>query len=97
VAGLTRRSPHEQRLTLLDRRRPKPLPLGVQFVAHLDPSSIKFDRHNSLLVTLVVPPEFAELALDVRYLAGIPLSVDVQRWRVAEHPANASGNGAAGG
>jgi len=87
VAGSTRRSPHEQRLTLLDRRHPKQLE-GVQFVAHLDPASIKFDRHGSLLVTLVVPAEFAEDGLDVRYLAGVPLSVDVQKWRVAQHPAN---------
>ena len=87
VAGSTRRSPHEQRLTLLDRRQPKVVD-GVQFVAHVDPSSIKFDRRGSMLVTLTVPAEFVELAMDMLYMGAVPLSVDVQKWRVAQHPAN---------
>jgi hypothetical protein len=94
VAGTTRRSPdervarapHTQKLTLLDRQH-IPHVESCQFIAHVDTTSIKFDRHGALLVTLVVPAEFAEYGLDVRFLAGIPLSVDIQRWKVApNHP-----------
>lgn len=92
MAGTIRRSPHKQSLTLLDRQRPKQVD-AVQFIAHIDTTSIKFDRHGGLQITLVIPPEFAELGLDVRFMAGIPLSVDVQKWVVAKHhPSNGIAN-----
>ena len=94
MAGTTRRSPHEQRLTLLDARRVPKVVDGVQFVAHVNPAAVRFNRHRALLVTFEVPPEFREAALDLLYLDGVPLSVDVQRWLVAEHP---SGGGLGGG
>lgn len=89
MAGTTRRNPHEQKLTLLDRKHAKNLD-SVQFIAHVETTSIKFDRHGALNVTLIIPAEFAELGLDVRFLAGVPLSVDVQKWKVVNHPSQRS-------
>lgn len=87
MAGTTRRPPHTQLLSLSDRLPPKQLE-NVQFIAHVDATSLKFDRHRALLMTFVVPSEFAELALDMRFMAGVPLSVDVQKWKVVDHPSN---------
>jgi hypothetical protein len=74
------RPAHDQRLTLLDRQPPRKVD-GVQFIAHVDSTSLKFDRHGGLEVRLIIPKEFVELGLDVRFLEGVPLSVDVQRWK----------------
>jgi hypothetical protein len=74
------RPAHDQRLTLLDRVPPRKVD-GVQFIAHVDSTSLKFDRHGGLEVRLIIPKEFVELGLDVRFLEGVPLSVDVQRWK----------------
>jgi len=68
----------------------------VQFIAHVS-SAIRFNSHNALLVQLLVPAEFVEDALDIRFMAGSPLSIEVQKWRIVpqrqttrwlvEHPA----------
>jgi len=93
VAGITRRNPHEQRLTLVDRKPPRKVD-QCQFIAHVDPATIKFDGHNALRISLTVPAEFVEEALDIRFMAGVPLSVDIQRWKVAHHPSTVQ-NGSA--
>jgi hypothetical protein len=84
VAGTTRRTAHSQRLTLADRKPPRRVE-EAQFVAHVDPATIRFDGHNALRLTLIIPAEFVEDALDVRFMAGVPLSIDVQRWKVASY------------
>lgn len=82
MAGTIRkREQPPQRLTLTDKRQPKRVD-SIQFIAHVNPSTIRFDKHNALLITLVVPAEFAEDALDLRYMSGVPLSVDVQKWKI---------------
>ena len=85
MAGTIRkRTPHTQTLTIADRKAPKRVD-HVQFIAHVN-ANIKFDTHNALVVTLLIPPEFVEDALDIRYMAGLPLSVDIQKWRVVPKP-----------
>ena len=86
MAGTIRkRTPHVQKLTVVDRKPPKRVD-QLQFIAHVNPATVKFDRHNALIITLVIPAEFAEDALDIRYMAGVPLSVDVQKWRAVPKP-----------
>lgn len=79
-----RRAPHDQKLTLLDAQKPKAVE-HLQVIGYFDPTSIKFDRHNSLVLTIAVPPEFVDEALKLRYMTGVPLSIDFQRWTVASN------------
>jgi hypothetical protein len=79
------RPAHDQRLSVVDREPARRVE-GVQFIATVDTGQIKFDRYGNLVVTLTVPKDFAERGLEVRFLAGVPLSVDVQRWRAAPDP-----------
>lgn len=75
------RPPQVQSLSLDDAQAPKDIE-SLQVICHVDVTSIKFDRHGSLNITLVIPSEFAELGLNMRFLAGFPLSADFQKWRV---------------
>jgi hypothetical protein len=84
VDGITRRrKPHSQSITLDDRKTPKRIE-QLQFIGHVRPETIKFDRFNALTLQITIPAEFVEDALDLRYMAGCPLSIDVQKWKPAQ-------------
>lgn len=79
-AAFQKREPHTQTLDERELEAPPDFK-ETQFIAHLDMQSFKYDRHGSVIVQLVVPPEFSEEALVLRFSKGIPLSVDIQVWK----------------
>jgi len=73
---------HDQKHTLASRTRYKVD--CAQFIGYVNTHTMRFGPHNELRITITVPAEFAEYALPVRYMGGLPLSIDIQKWRIAQ-------------
>lgn len=52
----------------------------TQFVAYLHGQEIKFAKNGDVVVSLRVPYEYRDLAIQLTDAFGLPLSVDVELW-----------------
>src|ERR1700728_2061899 len=75
------RERHEQTWDESSAYYPPPF-TGAQFLASFDAADFKFERNGCLSLTFTIPPEYIDHALEMRAASGIPLSIDVQVWKV---------------
>lgn len=52
---------------------------GCQFVAHVS-DKMTFNKHGDLIVQLIVPFQFKDMAVPLSDAFGLPLHIDVQLW-----------------
>lgn len=79
------REAHHQRISLVDAAQApkKPDIKNIQLIAFVDFQSFKWTNHGTLQITLLIPPEFLEDALQLRWFDEFPCSIDFQKWTPA--------------
>lgn len=60
----------------------------TQFIAYVDGKMVINSATGSMVFTVSVPREYVHLAEVLRYAGGLPLSIDIQKWKDYEQVAN---------